>query len=201
MADYIPKPDGEAAAYGERVVAAIEADEASFGLLPADSLALRAKLDAFKTKLAASDAAKAAAKTAVADKDTARDEFEAALRPTVQRVQLNPVVTDAIRVGAGLPVRDMVRTTSAPIAPRDLVAVADASGSADLKWNANGNASGIRFVVQKKPAGALEFSNVDVVTATKLRVRGLTVGQRCEFRVLARRGSADSGPSNVASIY
>ncbi len=201
MPDFVPKPDGELVAFGDRVVAAMEADEAAYGVTAAQSADLRAKLTAFRNSLASSEAAKAAARTAVAAKDVARDDFERTLRDVVKVVQVNSAVTDASRTAAGLPVHDTVRTSSAPVAPRDLVAVADAAGNADLKFNGNGNSSGARFVVQKKAGSSLEFVNVDVITATSLRVSGLVVGQRCEFRVLARRGKIDSAPSNTASIF
>jgi hypothetical protein len=201
MPDYIPKPDNDFLAYGERVVTALEADEVAYGIVAADSLDLRTKLDAFRTALSTSETEKAQARTAVADKDTARDDFEGALRRLVQMIQVSAVVTDAARVAAGLPVRDTVRTVSAPIAPRDLVASADGSGVALLKWSANGNAAGVRFVVQQKVGTALAFSNADVVTATTFRVTGLAVGVRAEFRILARRGGVDSAPSNTAAVY
>jgi hypothetical protein len=201
MADYIPKPDVEASALIERVVAAIEADEAAFGLLPADSLALRTKLDDFKAKLAASSAAKAAATNAVAAKDVSRVVLEDAFRPLVQRIQVNPAVADATKSGAGLPLRDTTRTTTAPIAPTDLVVVADGAGVNRLKWSANGNTSGIQYVVEAKIGAAVDYSTVDVRTSTTLEHGGRVVGQGVDYRVRARRGDALSAPSNVGSVH
>jgi hypothetical protein len=201
MPDYIPKPDGEMAAFTETVIAALEADEAAYGLVAAQTLALRAAQTAFTGSLTNSNTKKAEAQIAVADKDSKRQELEDALRPIVAQIQVNPIVTDELRLTASLPVRDTVRTVSSPIPPAGLVANADASGVNVLTWNSNGNASGIRYVVEAKIANAGEFSLVDVVTATSYRHLGRTPGQPVLYRVLARRGAETSQPSNVAGVY
>jgi hypothetical protein len=201
MPDWIPKPDVEFVAFADRVVSALEADEAAYGLVAADTLSLRAALTQLSNALGASNVAKNNATTAVAAKDARRAEFEGLLRPIVQRVQVNPNVTDAQRTAAALPIRDTVRTVSAPIAPRDLVAVSDGSGVNSLKWNANGNSSGVEYVVEAKVGPALDFSTVDVTRATSYRHSGRTVGQLVNYRVRARRGAALSEPSNVAGVH
>ncbi len=201
MPDYVPKPDRQAQSFTERVTTAIESDEAAFGLVAADSLALRAKQTAYSNALDANDAAQAAARVAVTEKDTKRSELEAFLRPLIQRAQLNPSVTDATKVAAGIPIRDKIRTSTAPIPPVGLVATANANGTAALKWGANGNASGIQFVVERKSGSATEFSTVDVVAATSWKDSAAPAGTHAEYRVRARRGGVTSEPSNVAPIY
>jgi hypothetical protein len=201
MPDYIPKPDQEAVAYTETLITALEADEAAFGITAAQSLALREAHTAFEDSLNVSNTKKGEAQIAVADKDTKRTALEAALRPIVAQIQVNPIVTDANRVAAGIPIRDTVRTFSNPITPTALVATASASGSNSLKWSDAGNASGIQYVVEAKIGTAAEFSTVDVVTARTYRHTGRTAGQRVEYRVRARRGAAMSDPSNVAVVY
>ncbi len=201
MPDYIPKPDREAVAKIAAVLVALAAAPVDYGVIAADVTALQAKLDDFSAALDGADAAKAAAQIAVSDKDGARKALEEAFRPVIQQIQTNPAVTDAKRVTAGIPVRDNVRTFSAPVAPTDLVAVGDASGFNSLKWKSGGNASGVQFEVERKVAGATAFSRVDVVTATTYKDSEITVGQHAEYRIVARRGAAKSTPSNVSSVY
>jgi hypothetical protein len=201
MPDYIPKPDGDAVAYTDTLITALEADEVAFGILPADSLALRAAHTAFEDALNVANTKKGEAQIAVANKDTSRSGLEQALRPVVAQIQVNPVVTDANRVAAGIPIRDTTRTFSNPITPTDLVATADAAGTNSLKWSDAGNATGIQYVVEAKIGAAVEFVTVDVVTARTFRHTGRTPGQKVEYRVRARRGSAISDPSNVAVVY
>jgi hypothetical protein len=110
-------------------------------------------------------------------------------------------VTDATRTAAGIPVRDTVRTFSAPVSPRELVATQASPTSASLAWNSNGNASGVQYVIEKRVNNAGEWLQVDVVTATRYLAQGLTPGVRVDFRVKARRGAQTSDPSNTASIY
>lgn len=198
--DWFPKPDTEANALADRIVTAIEADEVAFGLVPADTLRLRAKVAAFAAALVAADAAKAQQNIAVAAKDAARKELEDDLRPTVQRVQVNPAVTDETRTAAGIPVRDTVRSYNAPIAPRDLVAQEGANGVHSLKWNGNGNADGVQFVVEGKAPADADFRRLDAVTTTKYSTEPFARGVRIDFRVRARRGTELSEPSNVASV-
>jgi hypothetical protein len=201
MPDYIPKPDQDAAAYLDTLVSALEADEMAYGITAAQSLALRAAHTAFEDALNVSSTKKGEAQIAVADKDTARTSLEQQLRPIVAQIQVNPIVTDASRVAAGIPIRDTVRTFSNPITPSDLVATAAASGTNALKWADAGNATGIQYVVEGKIGTAADFSTVDVVTARTYRHTGRTAGQKVEYRVRARRGAAMSDPSNVAVVY
>jgi hypothetical protein len=201
MADWIVKPDVAARAQIGGIAAAIAAAPGDFGLTAADAAALNTALASFGDALDASMAAQAAARTAVANKNAARAALENLLRPMIQRAQLDPVVTDEKRAAAGIPIRDTVRTVSAPVAPRELVATLASPTTARLVWNSNGNASGVQYVVEGKAGAAADFSLVNVVTATKLDVPGLVAGQRVDYRVRARRGSATSDASNVASVY
>ncbi len=201
MGDFIPKSDREAVAYVTRALAEMAATPIAFGVMVTKVDELEAKRDDALLKLNASDAAQAASKVAVAAKDAAMLDLLATFRLVVAQIQVNPNVTDESRVTAGLPVRDMVRTVTAPISPRDVVARADASGVNALTWNANGNTSGIRFVVQARIFPASDFTTVDVVTATSYQHKAQKPGVQVVYRVLARRGSVDSAPSNQASVY
>ncbi len=201
MGDFIPKSDREAVAYIERALAQLTVTPAVYGVTAAKVTELDALRDDAILKLNASDAAQAASKVAVSAKDAAMLALLAAFRPVVAQIQVNPDVTDEARVTAGLPVRDTTRTVTAPIAPRELVARADASGINALTWNANGNTSGIRFVVQARIFPAADFATVDVVTATSYQHKNQRPGVQVVYRVLARRGGVDSAPSNQASVY
>ncbi len=198
--DWFPKQDGAASSAADRAVVAFEADEAAYGLTEVESARLRAKVAAFNSALVAADAAKAAQNTAVANKDAARRELEDDLRAIYRQVQERPDVTDAARQTAGLPVRDTTRSYNAPISPRDLVAQEGANGVHFLKWNANGNASGIMFAVEAKAPGDVDFKRLDAVTTVTFRTEPFARGARVEFRIRARRGTEYSEPSNVAVV-
>jgi hypothetical protein len=201
MPDYIKKPDMEFRGQMETLIAVLAAAPGDYGLVAADMTPLTNALELFVTRLNQSEAAKAAALTAVANKDEARAALELLVRPMVRQIQERPVVTDERRLAAGIPIRDTVRTSSAPISPLGLVANLASPTSANLAWNSNGNASGVDYVIEKRVNNAGEWQLVDVVRATRKLVSGLTAGVRVDFRVRARRGSQTSDPSNTAAIY
>ncbi len=201
MPDYIEKPDNDFLAQMTALIGVLAANEVAYGLIVDSTDPLAAELAQFQASLTAANTAKAAAQVAVAAKDTDRLELEGLVRPLIRQIQENPVVTDQLRVEAGIPVRDVVRTTSVPVTPVDLVAVADAAGTNSLRWAGAGNSSGIQFVIEAQVGGVGAFGMVDVVTATSYRHTSRVVGQQVVYRVRARRGSQISDPSNVAVVY
>ncbi len=199
--DWFPKPDDQAANRAAQIIAVLNANAAALGITAAEMASLTAARDEFTTALTASDTALANSKVKVATKNQERRELEDLLRPLVQRVQLNPALTDQMRGDAGLPIRDTTRTFSNPVAPSDLVATGGADGVNSLKWAAAGNTSGVQYVVEAKAVGALDWSVVDVTSATSYKHTGQTPGFKLEYRVLARRGAAKSAASNVAAVF
>jgi hypothetical protein len=201
MADYIPKPDAEAATYLENTANVLGDTPVPYGLTAAEGTALVNAAGAFRGALQDVDATKATLATMVATKDAKRATMEDLLRGAVQRIQVNPAVTDAMRGSAGIPLRDTTRSFNAPTPPLALQAMPDASGFNALKWEPGSNAAGARYVIEARIGAATEFATVDVVTATTYRHQGRTPGQPVIYRVLARRGEVLSQPSNTASVY
>lgn len=201
MGDWILKPDVDFAAQAVVTVGALVATPTDYGLVSGDVDELEGLRVAFASGMAAVYDAKAALTNAAAAKDAARGALEAQLRPLVQRAQLATVTTDDARRAAGIPVRDTVRTSSAPIAPAALVATLNGGTIADLVWNSNGNAPGVMYIIEKKATGDVDFSLVDVVPNTKYSVNPIAAGVRAEFRIKARRGAVISDASNVAVVY
>jgi hypothetical protein len=199
--DWVKKSDVEFKAQMDALLAYMVANEVALGFADLDFANIEAARVAFNASLADADAAKAAAGNAVAAKEAARGTLEGLIRPVIMQIQVNPAVTNETRTAAGIPVRDTVRTFSAPISPLGLVATQASPVSARLVWNSNGNASGVQYVIEKRVNNAGEWLKIDVVTATRYLAQGLTPGVRVDFRVKARRGAQTSDPSNTASIY
>lgn len=201
MPDYIPKSDVEASAFLGNMLTVVDATEADYGLVAGDVADHVAALAAFNAAVADVAAAKAALATAVATKDAARVALESLVRPTVAQIQVNPAVSDAARTAAQIPIRDTVRTVHSPIAVLALVAVLASPTTAGLTWNSNGNASGIKYRIEKRVNNAGDWILVDVTSATRANVPGLAAGVRVDFRVIAQRGTAQADASNIASVY
>jgi hypothetical protein len=201
MSDYIPKADVDAAALIGNMLTVIDATEADYGLTAGDVAAHVAALGDFNDGIADVAAKKAALATAVSTKDAARETLLGLVRPTVAQIQVNPAVTDAARNAAQIPVRDGVRTVHSPISVVGLVATLPSPTSAALVWNSNGNASGIKYRIENRVNNAGDWMLVDVTSATRANVPGLTAGVRVDFRVIAQRGTAQADASNIASVY
>ena len=198
--DWIKKPDALFLGQMGVTVPVLVATPADYGLVVGDVAATAGLLNDFTAALAASDAAKGALATAVATKDAARMALETNVRALVKVAQVAPSVTDANRTLAGLPIRDMVRSFIAPIAPSLLVVSALGATGGRLSWNSNGNTPGVDYVVEKQVASSGTWALVNITRKTVMDVSGLGAGVRVDFRVLARRASSTSGASNIATL-
>jgi hypothetical protein len=123
VADYIPQPDGAFDVWVTQFLAALTATPANYGLVAGDLTAAATAKTAWDTKYGALPAAEAAFRTAVEDKEAAREALVEAVRPLAAQAQANPGTTDPARETAGLPVYDTTPTAAAPPATPPLVNV------------------------------------------------------------------------------
>jgi hypothetical protein len=112
---YIPRRDNEFDEFQKNLMARLKADTAKFALSTASNTELTALQTEWESRLAAHNEAQIAAETASVAKDTARTNYEAAIRRQVRQTQSAPTVTDADRADLGLTIRDTQPT--APAAP------------------------------------------------------------------------------------
>ena len=110
--DYIVSGDDPFNHFLTDFMAYATANAAACGLTPAQLTALTAAVAPWTTEYPAYTSAKAALDMARETKDTARHTVETALRQTIATIQANPAVTDATRVGLGIPVH---KTTHTPV--------------------------------------------------------------------------------------
>ncbi len=201
MADFVPKQDSEMRSFADKVVVAVVAAPLIYGSTAADATALDDLRTSYVAALAASDASKNAQTASVAAKEDAKTALVDAIRKLNAKVQLSETITDAQRLDAGLPIRDMVRSSNTPVVPAALVATPGADGTNNLVWNGGANTSGIKYVVERRKGATADFELVDVVTATKYAHKNQKPGEAQTYRVRARRGDVTSGPSNTANVY
>ena len=88
-----------------------------------------------------------------------------------------------------------------PSAPSDLVATGTSDGTNHLKWKRNGNRQGTIFIIEGKIGAATTWSIVAAVTNSAYRHTNQTPGVKAEYRIKAKRGDLESGPSNTAVVY
>lgn len=109
---YIPRPDGDFAAFSNHYYAAVETWWSTQGLDPKAVSDLKTALDIWNAAFAAHRAAQNAAEGARQLKDAARRELEGHTRPIANFIQTFPATTDADRATIGITVRQPTGGTS-----------------------------------------------------------------------------------------
>lgn len=85
--------------------------------------------------------------------------------------------------------------------PIDLSAIGSSNGVNSLRWKRNGNQSGTVYVIEVSYGNSLSWQIVDTTTRKKFDHPDQTPGNFVRYRVIARRGTTSSNPSNTASVY
>ncbi len=101
----------------------------------------------------------------------------------------------------GLSVSDGPSAPTQPNAPVDLVVTGTSEGTNHLKWKRNGNRQGTLFVIEGKIGDATTWSIVGVVTSSSYDHTNQTPGVKAQYRIKAKRGDLESGPSNTGVVY
>lgn len=124
MSDYIPSSDADFSTWLNNFIKYTNAHLADLGFVAADVGPLEAGTATFNTAVENSVEAQAAARGAIASRDSARANIEAIARSLVQRLQTNPNVQNSDRQSLGFNVRSTSRTavaapTTRPVATID----------------------------------------------------------------------------------
>ncbi|HUT90487.1 MAG TPA: hypothetical protein VMY37_13380 [Thermoguttaceae bacterium] len=123
MADYIPGADGAFDSWQENFATYVLANLAALGLDALEIADMNAARAAWSTGYPAHSAAQAAAESARETKDTARQAYEAEIRPLVRQLQASPDVDNTERAAMGITVPDATPTAAVPPATRPVVTV------------------------------------------------------------------------------
>ncbi|HUT94828.1 MAG TPA: hypothetical protein VMY37_35550 [Thermoguttaceae bacterium] len=123
MADYIPGADGAFHSWQDNFATYVAANFAALGLDALEIVDLNGARAAWSTAYPAHTAAQAAAESARETKDTARQAYEAEIRPLVRRLQASPDVDNTERAAMGITVPDGTPTAAVPPATRPVVTV------------------------------------------------------------------------------
>lgn len=122
----IPESDSQFDAFQNLAYTTINGNLAAYGLVAGDMTDVTAAKTAWDADYPAALAAKAAAQAAVAAKDVARADYNAALGVLFGKIYADPTVAEEDLQAAGLPVRDTIRTPS-PIPTTRPVLILDTS--------------------------------------------------------------------------
>ena len=111
--DFVPTADGEFDAWLANFVAFANTNLAKLGVSAGDMGAVVATRNAWSSRYAAHGTAKATAQSARSDKDKARENVLALVRPMVRRIQATATVTNAERDALGITISDGTKTAAA----------------------------------------------------------------------------------------
>lgn len=149
--NYIPRPDGDFAAFVEQYYPAVELFWNAQGLAADDLVPLKEALLAWQAAYPAHTAAAAEAGGARRAKDAARAALERQLRPITNFIQTYPATTDADRATIGITVRD-TSPTPAPAPTSRPLALVDVGGRLTHRLRLVDESTPTR---RGKPAGVL----------------------------------------------
>ncbi len=116
-------------------------------------------------------------------------------------LRLNSNVATGFIEIAGFNVVDGVKTTTAPVAPTDLVVTGTSDGINKLTWKRNGNKQGTLFMIEARSGDSGAWLIIDTVTNTKYEHKNQVPGVKIQYRIKAKRGTKESTASNMAVVY
>jgi len=151
------------------------------------------------TDLTAVTNAKAQYHATVQAKDAEQKVLVNSIAALAKTVYANPAVTDAMIAALGLAPRKSP-SKNTPVQPLSLTATPNADGTVKLKWNRNGNASTIIFVIETSADGS-HWDLVKATNRTSYTAFGFDPGVLAWFRVTATTSTASSAPSTAVAIY
>ncbi|MCX6154069.1 MAG: fibronectin type III domain-containing protein, partial [Candidatus Kapabacteria bacterium] len=172
----------------------------ALGLIAGDLTPISTLQPSYSTELLDVEAKKAAAAAAVQTKDATKDSIIEKVRLVVNKIQVNPAVTPALKSQLGISTHQGGSYPAHPVPPSELIAQLLADGSIELDWSRNGNAPQTQFVIEYNVMGTGPWVLLDVITKTSYVHTAHPVGHPIQYWVKARKGTETSGPSNIAVV-
>ncbi|MCX6153718.1 MAG: hypothetical protein NT007_06130 [Candidatus Kapabacteria bacterium] len=199
--DYIPKRDTDLQLWMEPFSSIMGTNLTTLGLLSGDYTAISTLKSNFDAAMTDFEMKRDAASAATQAKDAARASLVAKARELAQKIQKNVSVSESLKASMGLTVAGSHPPPAAvPFPPIDLVYDVLQPGAYQLKWKANGNASGTLYSLEARYGTATTFVSVVTITKTKFIHDNQPPNQKVAYRVRAQHGTLFSLPSNIVII-
>ncbi|MCX6155148.1 MAG: fibronectin type III domain-containing protein [Candidatus Kapabacteria bacterium] len=201
MADFIPSSDTIYQDWLANFITVANANLSTLGLLSTEMTALSTDKSDFDTAITDSETKQAAAKAATERKKLTRETSEVLARALVKRIQARTGVTNDLKAQLQITVPGSGSgPTPIPFPPTDLVANIVGSGSYELKWKRNGNATNTLFVIEALIGTASTWATVFVTSKLTYTHAGNTPGVRIVYRVKGQHGEIQGPFSNYAIV-
>jgi len=199
--DYIPSEDTKIPPFANTFTTYATANLLALGLVAGDVTPISTGSTALQTAINNADVAKQAYRQAIQAKIAARKTVVTAIRITARKVQSNPAVSPAQKAALGITPRTNARTKHKPITPQNVLAVANADGTNEIRWNRSGNVYGVVFMIEARTIADPVWKQVGAVTGVRFKHTDQTPGVAQSYRVLASRNGQISVPSQSAGVY
>jgi len=170
------------------------------GLSTAELTALFDGATAFQTGLATVASTRAAARAAVQGKDENKELARDAFQVVVDKLYATPSITNEILASLSLPPRAGQSVPTLPSQVTDLVGVANANGTARLRWNRNGNPTSTVFLIEASTNNG-PFVQIAQTLRTRFIDPAATPGVEKTYRVVASNGLGQAPASSATTIY
>lgn len=193
-------PDGELNTALTNFNTVCAANATALGLSPANLTEIAGASSAFTTQFNGATAAKAAAKSAVANKDIQKKTSRGIVGKWAKTFRANPNVPDNLLEQLMLPPHKTPGTKTNPTQPMNLVASADGNGVVKLTWSRNGNREGTQFLVESRNSPTADWEQIGGTTQAKFTNQAVP-GQYVAYRVTATRRGLFSPASTPVVLW
>ena len=198
--DYMPTKDGDLVPWTENFITVANANIGALGIVVGDITTLTTKKTDYAGGLNNAIAKQAEAKGATDAKNIKKAALQDNIRMLARQIQAKPGVPDNLKVQLGLTGNDPTPSPTNPIPPSDLTMEMMSVSTTRLKWNRNGNAQGVIFVLEASAFIDKDFVMIDSTTKTTIDTTFRNVVGSTFFRVKAKKNEQTSDPSNVVAV-
>ncbi len=197
---YYPRKDSEFTIWLQNFTTVANANLAALDLVAGDLTPITTLQSIYTSNLNDVEAKKAALAGAVDTKNTTKASIIQNVRVVVNKIQANPNVTTALKAQLGISTREGGQYPINPVEPNELIAEINGDGTIELRWNRNGNGPTTQFIIYTKVGAEINYRILDVVSKTSYKHIGVSLAERIEYYIKARKNGVESGQSNIAII-
>lgn len=177
----------------------LQAQGEEYGLSPGEIAALNEATETFRSDTLEATLAEARRRAATERKRASREIAVERISNAAQKIYANLNVSNTMLADAGLAVRPDRGHRQTPKTPVDFIAIPDALGQIQFKWDRSGNSQHTIFVIQQRQGNRWE--NIALTTKTKLTVPDFPVGVEATFRVIAQINQRQSVPGPISIVW
>ena len=201
MASYYPTNDTQLIVWLNNFVTVANANLAALGLVAADMTPITTLQPTYTTTVNDVEIKKAALASATETKEATKEAVIQKFRLVVNRIQVNPAVTPALKAQLGISTNEGGKYPQHPVVPNELMATLIPEAGIELDWSRNGNGPGTQFVIEYRVLPSATWQLLDIITKTSYLHSGVALGTGIEYHIKARKGTQTSAPCNTVVVH